>query len=84
VFKIAKLYQPSVIFIDDASSIFAKKVLDISCKLDIIKAFMLRDLQGKDDPYDSTRMKKELPKALKALNPGLQDFTRLFHARTAS
>jgi hypothetical protein len=26
--------------------------------------------QAKDDPYDSTRMKKELPKALKALNPG--------------
>ena len=26
VFKVAKLYQPSVIFIDDAGSIFAKKV----------------------------------------------------------
>ena len=31
VFKIAKLYQPSVVFIDDAGSIFAKKACHVFC-----------------------------------------------------
>lgn len=51
VFKVAKLYQPSVVFIDGASSIFLKK-------------------KPKDDPFDCTRMKKELPKIMKNLGPG--------------
>jgi hypothetical protein len=51
VFKMAKLYQPSVIWIGDACSVHAKK-------------------KNKDDELDSTRMKKELPKAMKKLAKG--------------
>jgi len=47
-FKMAKLYQPSVIYIGDAASVCIKK--------------------GKE--YDSTRMKKALPKEMKSLSPG--------------
>ncbi len=36
-------------------------------------------MQAKDDPYDSTRMKKELPKSLKALNPGLLHYVPCFY-----
>ena len=35
-----------------------------------LTCFMLCANQAKDDPYDSTRMKKELPKAMKNLAPG--------------
>jgi len=50
VFKVARLYQPSVIFVGAACSIFSKK--------------------PKDDPWDCTRMKKELPTEVKSLKPG--------------
>lgn len=52
MFKVAKLFQPSIVYIGDAASVHVKK-------------------KAKDDPYDSTRMKKELPKIVKKeLNPG--------------
>jgi len=51
VFKMAKLYQPSVIWIGDACSVHVKK-------------------KDKEDPYDSTRMKKQLPKSMKELSKG--------------
>ena len=51
VFKMAKLYQPSVIWIGDACSVHVKK-------------------KDKEDPYDSTRMKKQLPKSMKELAKG--------------
>jgi len=52
VFKLAKLFQPSIVYIGNAASVHVKK-------------------KAKDDPHDSTRMKKELPKIVKKeLSPG--------------
>eukprot|EP00041_Stephanoeca_diplocostata_P018551 m.389136 g.389136 ORF g.389136 m.389136 type:complete len:852 (-) comp21047_c0_seq2:131-2686(-) len=52
VFKVAKLFQPSIVYIGDAATVHVKK-------------------KAKEDPFDSTRMKKELPKIVKKeLNPG--------------
>lgn len=47
-FKMAKLYQPSVVYIGNAGSLFLKKSKE----------------------FDSTRMKKALPKEMKSLGPG--------------
>ena len=52
VFKVAKLFQPSIVYVGNACSVFAKK-------------------KPKDDPHDSTRMKKALPTIVKKeLEPG--------------
>lgn len=51
VFKVARLFSPSVVYIGNACSVHVKK-------------------KNKDDPFDSTRMKKELPKVIKGMKAG--------------
>uniref|UniRef100_A0AAY4BCR0 ATPase AAA-type core domain-containing protein n=1 Tax=Denticeps clupeoides TaxID=299321 RepID=A0AAY4BCR0_9TELE len=74
VFKVAKIMQPSVVWIGDAEKMFYKKVPKEEKEVNIISSanhgFWVTSEQMFFLQLDPKRLKKDLPKAMKAIKPG--------------